>query len=721
MEKLEIGSLLHGFDNGHTALNMTQPQYIPSPHDCVNAVIEKVGKKIILGLPLGLGKANHFANVLFERAQSDPSIDLTIFTALTLERPQLKNEIEKRYLGPMNARIFGDYPELSYAKNLRQGSLPDNIKVHEFFLTPGNWMSNAEAQRDYISVNYSHASRTLVDLGVNVIGQLIAKREDADGAHYSLSCNTDVTLDIARLIKQEADRPFAMVGQVNTNLPFMPNDAEVGAEFFEFIIDNPELDFKLFGPPKMPVSLADYAAGFHAATLVKDGGTLQIGIGSLGDAIAYALILREKHNRNYRSLVDRLGDNTSLAADISNRETKPFVKGLYGASEMIVDGFLHLTDANVLKRRIYPDATLQRLLNEGKITETVTANTLEALQDARAISDPLTKADIEKLKTWGVLREDAEIRNGQKPKKQSLGTKLKGGIVLHGGFFLGPQSFYDQLKNMPADKLNAINMTAISYVNELHGDEALKTAQRVDARFINTAMMVTLSGAVVSDGLENGRVVSGVGGQYNFVAQAHALKGARSIIVLRATREKAGRTKSNIIWSYGHATIPRHLRDIVVTEYGIADLRGHSDREIIARLINIADSRFQEDLLDEAKSARKIEQGYKIPRAHRDNTPERLHASFGPAQKQGLFALFPFGTDLTDEEIRLGRAMRWLEAQTFSKLKMLKLAVNALIFGNPNDTPRDLLGRMDLETPQNLRERLLAKLVAYAIAVTEVN
>jgi hypothetical protein len=84
-------------------------------------------------------------------------------------------------------------------------------------------------------------------------------------------------------------------------------------------------------------------------------------------------------------------------------------------------------------------------------------------------------------------------------------------------------------------------------------------------------MMATLLGAVVSDALEDGRVVSGVGGQYNVVAQGFALEDARSVIVLPATRPARRRTTSNIRWSYGHTTIPRHLRDVVVTEYGIAD------------------------------------------------------------------------------------------------------------------------------------------------------
>src|SRR3546814_4643722 len=79
-------------------------------------------------------------------------------------------------------------------------------------------------------------------------------------------------------------------------------------------------------------------------------------------------------------------------------------------------------------------------------------------------------------------------------------------------------------------------MCAVSNVNQLYGDQqALATLQRRDARFFNTCMMATLLGAAVSDTLEDGAVVSGVGGQYNFVAMAHELPGARSVLLLRAT------------------------------------------------------------------------------------------------------------------------------------------------------------------------------------------
>ncbi len=161
-------------------------------------------------------------------------------------------------------------------------------------------------------------------------------------------------------------------------------------------------------------------------------------------------------------------------------------------------------------------------------------------------------------------------------------------------------------------------------------------------------MMVTGLGAAVSDALDDGRVVSGVGGQYNFVAMAHALPEARSILCVRATRESRGEVTSSIPWSYGHATIPRHLRDIVVTEYGIADLRGRTDREVVEALLAIMDSRFQ-DALRRRRAARGqaaarlsrsgcCAQQHPQPAARTFRAVARARAVRGPAVRQRLHA-----------------------------------------------------------------------------------
>jgi hypothetical protein len=244
-------------------------------------------------------------------------------------------------------------------------------------------------------------------------------------------------------------------------------------------------------------------------------------------------------------------------------------------------------------------------------------------------------------------------------------------------------------------------MRAISFVNELYGHEwELKVAQRRHARFVNTTMMVTGLGAAVSDALADGRVVSGVGGQYNFVAMAHALPGARSMLCARATRIKDGKLSTNIVTSYGHVTIPRHLRDIAITEYGTADLRGRTDAECIAAMINIADSRFQEGLLKEAKRANKVDAGYRVPEAYRHNTPERLENAFAAQRRAGLFSEYPFGTDLTRDEIDLARALRWLKEKTGRRAGTFTTIARAL-FARTGERELSYLDRLGLRATPN--------------------
>ena len=232
-------------------------------------------------------------------------------------------------------------------------------------------------------------------------------------------------------------------------------------------------------------------------------------------------------------------------------------------------------------------------------------------------------------------------------------------------------------------------------------------------------MMYTLNGAAVSDGLDDGRVVSGVGGQYNFVAMAHELPGARSILALRATRVSGGKAVSNIVFNYAHCTIPRHLRDIVITEYGIADLRGQSDEEVFLRLIRIADSRFQDELLAQAKKAGKVSSDFKPPADWRQNTPANVSKALKAGGEGDWFPAFPFGRDFTDEELTLGKALKGLKAATATprgKLATLWQAVRAEDEAGHYDT---LIDRMGLKKPSGLREKLDRKLVIHGLQQLE--
>lgn len=633
-----------------------------SIEQAVGDVLARLPAHIHMGLPLGLGKPNHFVNALYRRIKDLPERQLTIYTALCLGRPNLGDGLQKRLIEPFVERVFGDYPEFDFLADLHRDSLPANIRIEQFFMQPGSLLNSAPAQQDYVSSNYSHAARDINAAGLNLVAQLLASSSDHPD-RLSLSCNPDITLDLLPMIakRREAGETIVLVGQVHTELPYMPGDAEVDIDTFDLLIDAKDSS-TLFSTPNMPVGFQDHFIGLHASTLVRDGGTLQIGIGSMGDALTAALLARQADNVGYQALLDDI--NLSQWAQLIQREggTAPFAKGLYGCSEMFVNGLLVLADAGIIRRKVYPDVPTQEQANAGTLDEAAQPD----------------------------------------------------GICVHGGFFLGPRSFYERLRELPQSKLREFNMTRISYINELYGQEQLKRLQRIDARFINTVFTMTLLGAGVADQLEDGRVLSGVGGQYNFVAQGHALEGARSMLILRSWRESGGDVSSNIVWEYGHCTIPRHLRDIVVTEYGIADLRGKSDAAVIEALLNISDSRFQPGLIEQAQKVGKLPKDFRLDPRFADNTPQRLQAI--AARHPNLFPEYPLGCDFTAIERDLLRALNWLKSK-FKLTEILELGKAALDAPEASAFPEHL-ERMQLTNPEGLKEELFQRLLLTGLKAT---
>lgn len=709
---------------------------------CAEELIRRLGGDIRIALPLGLGKPVHLINALYRRACNDPKIQLHIMTALSLEKPGGGNSLQKRLMDPFIERVFEGVPELDYAKAVSRGELPANVTVTEFFFRAGSRVGNAEQQQRVVLTNYTHVVRDLLALGVNAVGQMVAP--DAEGQQVSLSCNPDLTLDILPRLRaqREAGDAVVIAGELNPELPWFGHDAALDRDAFDLLLEPHNQPMRLFPVPDQPVEPADYLIGFYAAHLLRDGGTLQVGIGALGSAVIYNILFRHRDNGLFNELARRLDAHSHFPELAAIGSTERFEAGLYGCSEMMVEGFLHLYEAGILKRQVVADRTLQQLLDRGALPDPLDITALDRLVEAGCIETVLKARDVQWLVHFGFFEEGCELKGGRlalgeeavRPdlgderartlvERHALKERLVGGVVMHGGFFLGPDRFYQGLRELDAVDRARFSMTSVGFVNHLYdhplGDQALKAVQRRRSRFINSIMMQTLNGAAVSDGLEDGRVVSGVGGQYNFVAMAHELPEARSILTLRATRTSAGRTESNIRFSYGHCTIPRHLRDIVVTEYGVADLRGQPDGDVYRRLICIADSRFQHELTRQAKKAGKIPKDWKVPRAHRNNYPQRIEEAVAPLRDHHqLFPAFPFGTDFTQEEQELVPALQWLREVTGSRRGLWAVIWRALRQPAPARTERPALERMGLMQPERWRDRLEQRLVLHALRVT---
>ena len=631
---------------------------------CAHYLAGALGVDLRIAAPLGLGKPHGLLNALYRLTSADPARSLRLYTALSLTRPQPAPGLEQRFLGPFLERHFGaDQVDPHYALDQARDALPPNVEVHEFYMQSGALLHSGSAQRSYISQNYTHVARDLAVQEINLLVQLVARREGPDGVHYSLSCNPDLTLDFLGQVQRAGRQRPLCVAVVHPDLPYMGGDAEVAEAFFDVEL-RPEASPRLFALPRLPVDLAEYALGLHASALVRDGGCLQIGIGALSDALVKALLLRQQENTQWRRALvalDPRGATHALAGRIGG--LAPFRSGLYGASEMVMDGFMHLHRGGILKRRSWDQLALERAAAAGRLADDV-----------------------------------------------------PGGHYLRGAFFLGSQALYDWLAATEAADPGAIAMCPVSNVNQLYGDhQALATLQRRGARFFNTCMMATLLGAVVSDTLDDGAVVSGVGGQYNFVAMAHELPDGRSALLLRATRSSRGGIESNIRWNYGQTTIPRHLRDLVITEYGVADLRGKSDSECVEAMLSICDARFLDALCAQAKAHGKLAADFVVPEAWRLHRPQHLHEVLAPLQQQSLFPAFPFGSDFSEVEQRLLPALDWLKAGSSTWRGRLRLLRAACRPGPVAAGEAEALARMGLHAPGRLAERVQRRLLQAAL------
>ena len=124
---------------------------------------------------------------------------------------------------------------------------------------------------------------------------------------------------------------------------------------------------------------------------------------------------------------------------------------------------------------------------------------------------------------------------------------------------------------------------------------------------INGALAIDIQGQIVADTIAGGQF-SGIGGAEDFVAGAGLELSDRSLICLPSTFEKNGQLQSRIVPWFGPGaviTTPRHQVDVIITEYGAAELEGMTVRERGEALAAIAHPQFRDDLLAAAERASK--------------------------------------------------------------------------------------------------------------------
>ena len=160
-----------------------------------------------------------------------------------------------------------------------------------------------------------------------------------------------------------------------------------------------------------------------------------------------------------------------------------------------------------------------------------------------------------------------------------------------GTFTLGDKRAYDILERDPD-----VLFRPASYTND-----PFNIAKNDNMVSVNTALEIDLTGQICSESI--GPIQwSGTAGAWDFAYGASQSKGGRGIIALSATAKGGAISRIKSTLTPGSVvTIPRTIADIIVTEYGVAYMRGRTVRERAEQLINIAHPDFRAQLREEAK------------------------------------------------------------------------------------------------------------------------
>lgn len=159
-------------------------------------------------------------------------------------------------------------------------------------------------------------------------------------------------------------------------------------------------------------------------------------------------------------------------------------------------------------------------------------------------------------------------------------------------FCLGDEHLYDTISQNPACRL----------VPSSYGNDPFVIAQNDRMISVNTAMEIDLTGQICSESI-GAMQYSGTGGATDYAYGAMHSKGGRSIIALTSTAKGGMISKIKPVLSPGvGVSITRNHADTIITEYGVAELRGRTIRERVDALISISHPNFRAQLRQEAKA-----------------------------------------------------------------------------------------------------------------------
>lgn len=349
-----------------------------------------------------------------------------------------------------------------------------HFRLNSLFLGVHTRPAVREARADFTPCCYSEVPELFQEMLPVDVAVIQVSPPDIHG-NVSCGVSVDYTLPAARAAKR-------IIAQVNRKMPRTLGDTSLHvSEIDSFVeITQPVLELEI-----PSIGEVEKAIGENCAKLIRDGDTLQLGIGAIPDAVL--MFLKEKRDLGIHS-------------------------------EMISDGVVELIEKGVI-------TNARKTLHPGKSVVT---------------------------------------------------------------FLMGTKRLYDYADDNPS-----VAMYPVDYVND-----PWVIGRNDNMVSINSCVQVDLMGQVASESVGLTQI-SGIGGQVDFVRGARLSKGGRSVMAMSATAGRGKISKIVPILDQGAAvTTSRTDVDYIVTEYGIAHLRGKTLRDRAKALIAIAHPAFRQNLME---------------------------------------------------------------------------------------------------------------------------
>lgn len=373
-----------------------------------------------------------------------------------------------------------DYKDVEIIQMVSQGNAKfcepgteGHFRLNSLFVGAQSRPAVKEGRGDFTPCCFSDVPSLLRELTVDA-AVIQVSPPDRHG-YVSCGVSVDYTLPAAKCAK-------TVIAQVNRRMPRTLGDTCLHVSEIDCFV---EIDHPVLEIPLPKIGEAEKAIGENCAKLVRDGDTLQLGIGAIPDAVL--LFLKDK-------------------------------KDLGIHSEMISDGVVELIENGVI------------------------TNTRKNLHPGKSVVS----------------------------------------------FLMGTKRLYDYADDNPA-----VAMYPVDYVNDPY-----VVGKNDNLVSINSCVQVDFMGQVAAESVGTTQI-SGIGGQMDFIRGARLSKGGRAVIAIASTAAGGKISKIVPFLDQGAAvTTSRTDVDYIVTEYGIAHLRGKTLKDRARALISIAHPKFREELAE---------------------------------------------------------------------------------------------------------------------------